>query len=41
MDESAEWRLKYDDEVDKARKCFEELQAVCILYWFFVFLLSV
>ncbi|KAK4281483.1 hypothetical protein QN277_012968 [Acacia crassicarpa] len=28
MDESAEWRLKYDEEVDKTRKCFEELQAL-------------
>ncbi|XP_028776052.1 uncharacterized protein LOC114732849 [Neltuma alba] len=28
MDESAEWRLKYDEEVDKARKCFDELQAL-------------
>ncbi|KAF7818615.1 putative transmembrane protein [Senna tora] len=28
MDESAEWRLRYDEEVDKARKCFEELQAI-------------
>ncbi|XP_054805470.1 uncharacterized protein LOC129308383 [Prosopis cineraria] len=28
MDESAEWRLKYDEEAGRARKCFEELQAI-------------
>ncbi|XP_061374251.1 uncharacterized protein LOC133316508 [Gastrolobium bilobum] len=26
MDESAEWRLKYDEEVDRAKKCLHELQ---------------
>ncbi|KAK2972129.1 hypothetical protein RJ640_007190 [Escallonia rubra] len=25
MDESAEWRLKYDEEVEKATKCAKEL----------------
>ncbi|KAI4300276.1 hypothetical protein L6164_033673 [Bauhinia variegata] len=28
MDESAEWRLMYDKEVDKATKCLEELKAI-------------
>ncbi|KAK7345568.1 hypothetical protein VNO77_16173 [Canavalia gladiata] len=26
MDESAEWRLRYDEEVEKAKKCLQELQ---------------
>ncbi|CAJ2656689.1 unnamed protein product [Trifolium pratense] len=26
MDESAEWRLKYDTEVDRVNKCIKELQ---------------
>ncbi|CAK8571591.1 unnamed protein product [Lathyrus sativus] len=26
MDESAEWRQKYDTEVDRANKCIKELQ---------------
>ncbi|GAU34565.1 hypothetical protein TSUD_29110 [Trifolium subterraneum] len=26
MDESAEWRLKYDTEVDRVNKCVKELQ---------------
>ncbi|XP_073223913.1 uncharacterized protein [Cicer arietinum] len=26
MDESAEWRLKYDEEVDRVKKCLKELQ---------------
>ncbi|KAK7267671.1 hypothetical protein RIF29_20349 [Crotalaria pallida] len=26
MDESAEWRLKYDEEAEKANKCLQELQ---------------
>jgi hypothetical protein len=37
MDESAEWRLKYDTEVDRLNKCIKELQVVCI---FLGFLLS-
>lgn len=28
MDESAEWRLKYDEEVDRVNKCLKELQLV-------------
>ncbi|KAI4349151.1 hypothetical protein L6164_009783 [Bauhinia variegata] len=28
MDESAEWRLMYDKEVDRATKCLEELKAI-------------
>ncbi|KAK7279351.1 hypothetical protein RJT34_24400 [Clitoria ternatea] len=27
MDESAEWRLRYDEEVDRTKKCLQELQA--------------
>ncbi|XP_057427733.1 uncharacterized protein LOC130721028 [Lotus japonicus] len=27
MDESAEWRLKYDEEVNRANKCLKELRA--------------
>ncbi|KAL9318892.1 hypothetical protein ACSQ67_015409 [Phaseolus vulgaris] len=26
MDESAEWRLRYDKEVDRTKKCLQELQ---------------
>ncbi|XP_027935037.1 uncharacterized protein LOC114190382 isoform X2 [Vigna unguiculata] len=26
MDESAEWRLRYDEEVDRTKKCLQELQ---------------
>ncbi|KAG4982127.1 hypothetical protein AAZX31_10G050700 [Glycine max] len=26
MDESAEWRLRYDQEVDRTKKCLQELQ---------------
>ncbi|KAL2323255.1 hypothetical protein Fmac_027634 [Flemingia macrophylla] len=26
MDESAEWRLRYDVEVDRTKKCLQELQ---------------
>ncbi|MCH89811.1 hypothetical protein A2U01_0010713, partial [Trifolium medium] len=26
MDESAEWRLKYDTEVDRVNKCIKDLQ---------------
>lgn len=29
MDESAEWRLKYDEEVERATKCLNELIKVC------------
>lgn len=32
MDESAEWRVKYDEEVDRLRKCLRELQVVCIIF---------
>ncbi|KAJ7976959.1 Acyl-CoA-binding domain protein [Quillaja saponaria] len=28
MDESAEWRLKYDKEVNKATKCTDELRVI-------------
>ncbi|KAL6492696.1 hypothetical protein OROGR_033162 [Orobanche gracilis] len=28
MDESAEWRRRYDGEFDKASKCFSELEEV-------------
>jgi len=28
MDESAEWRLRYDKEVDRTKKCLQELQVV-------------
>jgi len=28
MDESAEWRLRYDEEVDRTKKCLQELQVV-------------
>ncbi|KEH42235.1 transmembrane protein, putative [Medicago truncatula] len=34
MDESAEWRLKYDKEVDRMNRCLKELQVVCILLQF-------
>ncbi|KAK3033718.1 hypothetical protein RJ639_034493, partial [Escallonia herrerae] len=30
MDESAEWRLKYDEEVEKATKCVKELIEVLV-----------
>ncbi|XP_027366762.1 uncharacterized protein LOC113873021 isoform X1 [Abrus precatorius] len=26
MDESAEWRLRYDEEVDRGKKCLQQLQ---------------
>ncbi|KAG4959512.1 hypothetical protein JHK87_036145 [Glycine soja] len=26
MDESAEWRLRYDEEVDRTNKCLQQLQ---------------
>ncbi|XP_014512877.1 uncharacterized protein LOC106771416 [Vigna radiata var. radiata] len=26
MDESAEWRLRYDEEVDRTKQCLQELQ---------------
>ncbi|KAL6574852.1 hypothetical protein OROMI_012137 [Orobanche minor] len=29
MDESAEWRRRYDGEFDKASKCFSELEEEC------------
>ena len=29
MDESAEWRLRFDEEADKASKCAKELEEVC------------
>lgn len=32
MDESAEWRRRYDDEFDKASKCFSELEEVSISF---------
>lgn len=38
MDESAEWRQKYDWEVDRANKCVKELQVVCVLLEYFHFL---
>ncbi|XWS66886.1 hypothetical protein CRYUN_Cryun05aG0239300 [Craigia yunnanensis] len=28
MDESAEWRLRFDEEVDKASKCSKELEEI-------------
>ncbi|TKY52924.1 hypothetical protein E2542_SST24446 [Spatholobus suberectus] len=28
MDESAEWRLRYDEEVDRTKKCLQELQVL-------------
>jgi hypothetical protein len=28
MDESAEWRLKYDEQAESATKCVQELQEV-------------
>ncbi|XP_020213283.1 uncharacterized protein LOC109797599 [Cajanus cajan] len=28
MDESAEWRLRYDKEVDRTKKCLHELQVL-------------
>jgi len=34
MDESAEWRLKYDKELDRVNRCLKELQVVCILLRF-------
>lgn len=39
MDESAEWRLKYDEEVERATKCLTELIKVCTtLINFIIFL---
>lgn len=32
MDESAEWRQKYDSEVDRLNKCLKKLQVVCVLF---------
>ncbi|GFP83174.1 hypothetical protein PHJA_000460800 [Phtheirospermum japonicum] len=29
MDESAEWRRRFDDEFEKASKCSSELDEVC------------
>ncbi|MBA0830317.1 hypothetical protein Goarm_014857 [Gossypium armourianum] len=28
MDESAEWRLRFDEEADKASKCAKELEKI-------------
>ena len=33
MEESAEWRLKYDEEVERASKCGKELIEVSPLYF--------
>ncbi|KAJ6699155.1 ACYL-COA-BINDING DOMAIN PROTEIN [Salix purpurea] len=30
-DESAEWRMKYDEEVERAAKCDKQLVEVCML----------
>ncbi|XWS59679.1 hypothetical protein CRYUN_Cryun08bG0142500 [Craigia yunnanensis] len=33
MDESAEWRLRFDEEVDKASKCAKELEEIKESIW--------
>ncbi|KAM1648131.1 hypothetical protein ACFX1Q_010188 [Malus domestica] len=32
MDESAEWRLKYDEEAEKATKCMNQLKQIKALF---------
>ena len=36
MDESAEWRLKYDEEVSRANKCLKQLQVVSMIFFGFL-----
>ncbi|KAF2289929.1 hypothetical protein GH714_039206 [Hevea brasiliensis] len=31
MDESAEWRMKYDEEAERAAKCDKELIEACVM----------
>ena len=33
MDESAEWRRRFDLEFDKAAKCYTELDQVCASFF--------
>lgn len=40
MEESAEWRLKYDVEAERASNCLKELMEVFLLFFRFCILFS-
>lgn len=40
MDESAEWRRRYDAEVEKVSSCIKELDEVISVSWVFEFQFS-